>query len=176
MCSAIQSFFSEAAVSRKMFPRGKRELACGFPLNGLVVLFFFFSRQQTQIIVQDLTKRNRQLENENAGLQRRVEEVQTENALLRNEKANLEQEVQRLRVANAELTERNDNLQRENKTLSGRSSISRVDLDARFFLEVNNLSGMLTILLLLLFVWWPSSNVCHHFVGQQTNCARRTRL
>lgn len=140
------------------------------------MVLFFFSRQQTQIIVQDLTKRNRQLENENAGLQRRVEEVQTENALLRNEKANLEQEVQRLRVANAELTERNDNLQRENKTLSGRSSISRVDIDARFFLDVNNLSGMLTILLLLLFGWWPSSNVCHPFVGQQTNCARRTRL
>merc|ERR1719331_1302266 len=51
--------------------------------------------ENTQIIVQDLTKRNRQLENENAPL--------------RNDKQALEQECYRLRVANAELTERNDN-------------------------------------------------------------------
>lgn len=76
--------------------------------------------QQTQIIVQDLTKRNRQLENENAALGKRVDELTIENNSLRADKANLEQEVYRLRVANAELTERNDNLQRENKQLSGK--------------------------------------------------------
>lgn len=74
--------------------------------------------ENTQIIVQDLTKRNRQLENENAGLLKRVDELTAENNQLRSDKANLEQEVYRLRVANAELTERNDNLQRENKQLS----------------------------------------------------------
>lgn len=59
------------------------------------------------------------MENENAALQKRVDELTAENNGLRADKANLEQEVYRLRVANAELTERNDNLQRENKQLSG---------------------------------------------------------
>ena len=85
----------------------------------VTVLFLLCPDPQTQIIVQDLTKRNRQLENENAALQRRVDELSAENAQLRNDKAALEQDNQRLRVANAELTERNDNLQRENKNLSG---------------------------------------------------------
>ena len=75
--------------------------------------------QQTQIIVQDLTKRNRQLENENATLQKRCDDLAHENGQLRNDKQALEQECYRLRVANAELTERNDNLARENKSLSG---------------------------------------------------------
>jgi len=74
--------------------------------------------ENTQIIVQDLTKRNRQLENENASLTSRLDDLGRENAQLRNDKATLEQECYRLRVANAELTERNDNLARENKSLS----------------------------------------------------------
>merc|ERR1719228_2400536 len=74
--------------------------------------------ENTQIIVQDLTKRNRQLENENAALGKRCDELGAENAQLRNDKAAMEQELYRLRVANAELSERNDNLQRENISLS----------------------------------------------------------
>lgn len=75
--------------------------------------------KQTQIIVQDLTKRNRQLENDNAALQKQVADLSAENQALRAEKAALEQEVYRLKVANAELAEKNANLDRENKALSG---------------------------------------------------------
>lgn len=82
-------------------------------------LILDFNLLQCQIIIQDLTKRNRQLENENAALQKRVDELSAENAQLRNDKHALEQEVYRLKVANAELAEKNANLERENKNLSG---------------------------------------------------------
>ncbi|XP_052279073.1 paramyosin-like isoform X2 [Dreissena polymorpha] len=75
--------------------------------------------ENTQIIVQDLTKRNRQLENDNAALQKQVADLTAENQALRAEKAALEQEVYRLKVANAELAEKNNNLERENGHLSG---------------------------------------------------------
>lgn len=75
---------------------------------------------QTQIIVQDLTKRNRQLENDNAALQKAVADLQAENQGLRSEKAALEAEVYRLKVANAELAEKNGNLERENNQLSSK--------------------------------------------------------
>ena len=73
--------------------------------------------ENTQIIVQDLTKRNRQLENDNAALQKQVADLSAENQALRADKAALEQEVYRLKVANAELAEKNGNLERENNAL-----------------------------------------------------------
>lgn len=58
------------------------------------------------------------MENENAGLQKRVDELLAENAALNADKKNLEQEVYRLRVLNTELSEKNDALNRENNQLS----------------------------------------------------------
>lgn len=99
-----------------------------------------FQQLQTQIIVQDLTKRNRQLENDNAALQKQVADLQAENQGLRSDKAALEAEVYRLKVANAELAEKNGNLERENNQLSsklpGLSSVFRV------FFSLKKLPGL----------------------------------
>ena len=89
-------------------------------LNKLLFTFIYLEFQ-CQIIIQDLTKRNRQLENENANLQKRCDELAAENNGLRADKAALEAECHRLKVANAELMEKCDNLQRENNNLTSKS-------------------------------------------------------
>lgn len=88
---------------------------------------------QCQIIIQDLTKRNRQLENENAALQKRADELAAENAQLRNDKHALEQEVYRLKVANAELAEKNANLERDNKNLSGNIKTQKSEMNESYY-------------------------------------------
>ena len=69
--------------------------------------------------MQDLTKKNKQLENDNAALSKQVSDLTAENQVLQANTAAAETEVYRLKVANAELAEKNANLERENKNLSG---------------------------------------------------------
>ena len=87
-------------------------------INTFLTVIFTLVSFQTQIIVQDLTKRNRQLENDNAVLTKAVGDLQAENQGLRSDKAALEAELYRFKVANAELAEKNGNLERENNQLS----------------------------------------------------------
>ena len=87
-------------------------------INTFLTVIFTLVSFQTQIIVQDLTKRNRQLENDNAVLAKAVGDLQAENQGLRSDKAALEAELYRFKVANAELAEKNGNLERENNQLS----------------------------------------------------------
>ena len=87
-------------------------------INTFLTVIFTLVSFQTQIIVQDLTKRNRQLENDNAVLTKAVGDLQAENQGLRSDKAAIEAELYRFKVANAELAEKNGNLERENNQLS----------------------------------------------------------
>ena len=87
-------------------------------INTFLTVILTLVSFQTQIIVQDLTKRNRQLENDNAVLTKAVGDLQAENQGLRSDKAALEAELYRFKVANAELAEKNGNLERENNQLS----------------------------------------------------------